>query len=192
MLKPLDTFWIIDPRPWTRYDKRSDAYRASDVIYRLRGLFKEAPSKKERVEINGAIRDVLELTRDEVTKNGVSVLTHFAEPSPIVQADRVQLQQVILNLIINAVEAMSSMREEARELLIYTEKEESNGALVAVRDSGPGLDLKSVDRLFEAFYTTKIRGVGTGLTVCRSIIEAGGCGPARMNLGAPPFSSLCL
>jgi C4-dicarboxylate-specific signal transduction histidine kinase len=151
-----------------------DAYRASDVIYRLRGLFKEAPSKKERVEINGAIRDVLELTRDEVTKNGVSVLTHFAEPSPIVQADRVQLQQVILNLIINAVEAMSSMREEARELLIYTEKEESNGALVAVRDSGPGLDLKSVDRLFEAFYTTKVRGVGTGLTVCRSIIEAHG------------------
>jgi signal transduction histidine kinase len=86
----------------------------------------------------------------------------------------VQLQQVILNLIINAVEAMSSMREEARELLIYTEKEESNGALVAVRDSGPGLDLKSVDRLFEAFYTTKVRGVGTGLTVCRSNIEAHG------------------
>ena len=151
-----------------------DAYRASDVIYRIRGLFKEAPPKKEPVEINGAIRDVLELTRDEVTKNGVSVLTHFAEPSPIVQADRVQLQQVILNLIINAVEAMSSVREEARELLICTEKEESNGALVAVRDSGPGLDLKSVDRLFEAFYTTKVRGVGTGLTVCRFIIEAHG------------------
>ena len=151
-----------------------DAYRTSDVVYRIRGLFKEAPSKKERVEINGAISDVLELTRDEVTKNGVSVLTHFAEPSPTVQADRAQLQQVILSLIINAVEAMSSMREEARELLICTEKEESNGALVAVRDSGPGLDLKSVDRLFEAFYTTKVRGVGIGLTVCRSIIEAHG------------------
>lgn len=158
-----------------------DAYRASDVIYRIRGLFKEAQPKKERVEINGAIRDVLELTRDELTKNGVSVLTHFAEPSPTVQADRVQLQQVILNMIINAVEAMSSMREEARELLICTEKEESNGALVAVRDSGPGLDLKSVDRLFEAFYSTKVRGVGIGLTVCRSIIEAHG---GRMWAGA--------
>ncbi len=151
-----------------------DAYRASDLIYRLRGLFEEAPPKKERVDINGAIRDVLELTRDEVTKNGVSVLTHFAEPSPTVQADRVQLQQVILSLIINAVEAMSSMREEARELLICTEKEEANGALVAVRDTAPGLDLKGVDRLFEAFYTTKVRGVGMGLTVCRSIIEAHG------------------
>jgi C4-dicarboxylate-specific signal transduction histidine kinase len=107
------------------------------------------------VEINGVIRDVLELTRGEVTKNGVSVRTQFAELSPVVQADRVQLHQVILNLIINAVEAMSSMREGARELLICTEKAESNSVLVAARDSGPGLNPRSVDRLFEAFYTTK-------------------------------------
>ncbi|SIN97404.1 Histidine kinase-, DNA gyrase B-, and HSP90-like ATPase [Bradyrhizobium erythrophlei] len=151
-----------------------DAYRASDVIYRIRGLLKEAPPKRERAEINAAIRDVLELTRGETTKNGVSVRTQFAEPSPVVQADRVQLQQVILNLIINAVEAMSSMREGARELLICTEKAESNRALVAVRDSGPGLDLKSVDRLFVAFYTTKVQGMGIGLAICRSIIEAHG------------------
>jgi C4-dicarboxylate-specific signal transduction histidine kinase len=151
-----------------------DAYRASDVIYRIRGLLKEPPPKRERAEINGAIRDVLELTRGEATKNGVSVRTQFAEPSPVVQADRVQLQQVILNLIINAVEAMSSMREGARELLICTEKAESNGALVAVRDSGPGLDLKNLDRLFEAFYTTKVQGMGIGLPICRSIIEAHG------------------
>jgi C4-dicarboxylate-specific signal transduction histidine kinase len=151
-----------------------DAYRASDVIYRIRGLLKEAPPKRERAEINAAIRDVLELTRGETTKNGVSVRTQFAEPSPVVQADRVQLQQVILNLIINAVEAMSSMREGARDLVICTEKAESNRALVAVRDSGPGLDLKSVDRLFEAFYTTKVQGMGIGLAICRSIIEAHG------------------
>ena len=152
----------------------TDAYRASDVIYRIRGLLKETPPRSERAEINGAIRDVLELTRREATKNGISVRTQFAEPSPIVQADRVQLQQVILNLIINSVEAMSSMREGARELLICTEEAESNGALVAVRDSGPGLDLKSADRLFEAFYTTKVQGMGIGLAICRSIIEAHG------------------
>ena len=151
-----------------------DAYRASDVIYRIRGLLKEAAPKKERAEINGAIRDVLELTRGEATKNGVLVRTQFAEPSPVVQADRVQLQQVILNLIINALEAMSGMREGARELLICTEKAVSNGALVAVRDSGPGLDPKSVDRLFEAFYTTKAQDRGIGLAICRSIIEAHG------------------
>jgi C4-dicarboxylate-specific signal transduction histidine kinase len=156
-----------------------DAYRASDVICRIRGFLKEAPPKRERAEINGAIRDVLELTRGETTKNGVSVRTQFAEPSPVVQADRVQLQQVILNLIINAVEAMSNMREGARELLICTEKAESNGALVAVRDSGPGLDLKGVDRLSEAFYTTKIQGIG--VAICRSIIEAHG---GRMWAGA--------
>jgi C4-dicarboxylate-specific signal transduction histidine kinase len=151
-----------------------DAFRASAVIDRIRGLFKETPPKWERVEINGVIRDVLELTLGEVTKNGVSVRTQFAEPSPVVQADRVQLQQVILNLIINAVEAMSRMREGARELLICTAKAESNSALVAVRDSGPGLNPKSVDHLFEAFYTTKVQGIGISLAICRSIIEAHG------------------
>ena len=151
-----------------------DAYRAGDVINRICGLFKKAPLKKERVEINGAIRDVLELTRGEATKNGVSVLTQFAEPSPAVQADRVQLQQVILNLIINAVEAMSSMREGARELLICTDKAESNGVLVAVRDSGPGLTPETLEHVFEASYTTKASGLGLGLWICRSIVEAHG------------------
>jgi signal transduction histidine kinase len=117
---------------------------------------------------------VLDLTRREATKSGVSVRTQFAEPSPAVQADRAQLQQVILNLIINAFEAMISMREGARELLICTERSDANGALVAVRDSGPGLDPETVDRLFEAFYTTKGQGMGIGLAICRSIIQAHG------------------
>jgi len=152
----------------------TEAYRASDVIYRIRGLFKETPPKRERAEINGAIRDALELTRGEATKNGVSVRTQFAGPSPVVQADRAQLQQVILNLIINALEAMISMREGARELLICTEKSDSNGALVSVRDSGPGLAPAALERVFDAFYTTKSSGLGMGLTICRSIIEAHG------------------
>jgi C4-dicarboxylate-specific signal transduction histidine kinase len=151
-----------------------DAYRASAVIDRIRRLFKETPPKKERVEINGAIRDVLELTSGDVARNRVSVLTQFAEPSPTVQADRVLLQQVILNLIINAVEAISSMREGSRELLISTETAESVSALVAVRDSGPGLAPESIDRLFEAFYTTKVESMGIGLPICRLIVEAHG------------------
>jgi C4-dicarboxylate-specific signal transduction histidine kinase len=151
-----------------------DAYRASGVIERIQRLFKETPPKKQRVKINGAIRDALELTRGEVAKSRVAVLTQFAQPSPTVQADRVLLQQVILNLIINAVEAMSSMREGSRELLICTEKAESNGALVAIRDSGPGLAPKSINRLFEAFYTTKVHGMGIGLSICRYIVEAHG------------------
>jgi signal transduction histidine kinase len=102
------------------------------------------------------------------------VLTQFAEPSPTFQADRALLQQVILNLIINAVEAMSTMREGSRELLICTEKAESNSALVAIRDSGPGLAPKIIDRLFEAFYTTKVHGMGIGLSVCRYLVEAHG------------------
>ena len=150
-----------------------DAYRSGAVIARIQGLFKETPLKKQRVEINGAIRDALELTRGEVEKSRVSVLTQFAEPSPIVQADRVLLQQVILNLIINAVEAMSSMREGSRELLICTEKAESNSALVAIRDSGPGLAPESIDRLFEP-YATKVQAMGIGLSICRYIIAAHG------------------
>ena len=151
-----------------------DAYRSSAVVERIQNLFKETPSKKQRVEINGAIRDALELTHGEVAKSRVSVLTQFAEPSPTVQADRVLLKQVILNLIINAIEAMSSMPEGSRELLICTEKAESNSALVAVRDSGPGLAPKSINHLFEAFYTTKLHGMGIGLSVCRYIVEAHG------------------
>ena len=112
------------------------------------------------------------MTRGEAVKNGVSVQTQLAEDLPLIQGDRVQLQQVILNLIINAVEAMSGVSEGPRELLIGTEKDASSGVLVAVQDSGPGLDPESFDRLFDAFYTTKPCGMGMGLSICRSIVEA--------------------
>ena len=100
--------------------------------------------------------------------------TQLADGLPLIEGDRVQLQQVILNLIVNAVEAMSGVAEAARELLISTGQAEPDGVLVAVRDSGPGLDPANLERLFDAFYTTKPSGMGMGLAICRSIIEAHG------------------
>jgi signal transduction histidine kinase len=110
-------------------------------------------------------------TRGEVMKNNVSVQTQLAESLPLIQGDRVQLQQVILNLIINAVQAMSGVSEGSRGLLIGTGKY-SGGVLVAVQDSGPGLKPESFEHLFDSFYTTKPGGMGMGLSICRSIVEA--------------------
>jgi signal transduction histidine kinase len=151
-----------------------DGERASDVIDRIRVLIKKAPPRKDSVEINEAIFEVIALTHGEVVKNGVSVQTQLAKGLPRIQGDRVQLQQVLLNLIINAVEAMSGVSEGPRELRIGTGPEASGGVLVTVQDSGPGLNPESVDRLFDAFYTTKPSGMGMGLSICRSIVEAHG------------------
>jgi C4-dicarboxylate-specific signal transduction histidine kinase len=148
--------------------------RAGDVIGRIRALVKKAPQRKDRLDINGAIREVIELTRDEAKKNRVSVRTHLAEDLPLIRGDRVQLQQVMLNLIVNAVQAMSGVSDGARELLISTGTAEADGVLVTVRDSGPGLPPSSAEHLFDAFYTTKADGMGMGLSICRSIIEAHG------------------
>ncbi len=151
-----------------------DGKRAIDVIGRIRSLIKKAPPRKDAFEINEAILEVVGLTHGEAVKNNVSVRTQLAEALPPIQGDRVQLQQVILNLIINAVEAMSSVSEGSRELVIGTNKDVSGGVLVTVRDSGPGPSLESLDRLFDAFYTTKPSGMGMGLSICRSIVEAHG------------------
>jgi len=151
-----------------------DCNRASAVMNRMRALIKKAPPRKDSLEINEAILEVIALTRGEVVKNGVSVQTQLAEGLPLMQGDRVQLQQVLLNLIINAVEAMSGVSAGSRELLISTGKAEPHGVLVAVRDSGPGLAPASLERPFEAFYTTKPSGLGMGLSICSSIIEAHG------------------
>jgi PAS domain S-box-containing protein len=148
--------------------------RASEVIGRMRALLKKAPLQEEDVDINDAILEVIALTRGEVTKNSISVRTQYAEGLPLIRGDRVQLQQVILNLIINAVEALSSVGEGPRELIISTGETESNGVLVAIRDSGPALTQASLERVFDAFYTTKPGGLGMGLSICRSIIEAHG------------------
>jgi C4-dicarboxylate-specific signal transduction histidine kinase len=151
-----------------------DSHRAGDVIDRMRDLIKKAPPQKDRVEINGAIREVIELTYSEAVKNGVSVQTQFAESLPLIQGDRVQLQQVMLNLITNAIQAMSGLAAGVRELRITTENTESEGVRLGVRDSGPGLSSENFQRLFEPFYTTKPEGMGIGLSICRSIIEAQG------------------
>jgi signal transduction histidine kinase len=147
--------------------------RAADVVVRIRAMFRKAPLRKDAVEINEAIREVVVLTHGEVLKNNVAVQTQLADDLPSIQGDRVQLQQVILNLIINAVEAMSSLREGSRELLIST-RNDASGLLVTVRDSGPGLSAESLERLFDPFYSTKAGGMGMGLSICRSIVEVHG------------------
>ena len=152
-----------------------DGNRASDVIHRIRTLInRNVPTRNDQLDINETILEVIALTRSEVLRNGVSLQTRLAKDLPLIQGDRVQLQQVMLNLVINAVEAMSGVSERSRELMIGSGKDASNGVLVTVRDSGPGLNPESLNHLFDAFYTTKPGGMGMGLSICRSIIEAHG------------------
>src|SRR3984893_7159912 len=152
----------------------ADATRAGEVIDRIRALIKRAPPRKDRLDVNGMILEIIEITRGEALKNGISVLTELADHLPVVEADRVQLQQVLLNLIVNALDAMAAANEGPRQLLISTGKVETSGVLVAVQDSGPGLEDTMLERVFESFYTTKPTGLGLGLSICRSIIEAHG------------------
>jgi C4-dicarboxylate-specific signal transduction histidine kinase len=151
-----------------------DGKRAGDVVGRIRDLVRNAPPRNDAVEINKAILEIIELTRGEITKKGVSVQTELAAGLPAVRADRVQLQQVMLNLIMNAAEAMSQNEDAHRELVISTGRSEPDGVLVAVADSGPGIPAASVPHIFDAFYTSKPGGLGMGLSICRSIIEAHG------------------
>src|SRR5262249_9190499 len=139
-----------------------------------RALLKKAPLRKERMDINEAILEVIALSRGEINKNGISVRTRLAEGLSRIEGDRVQLQQVILNLIVNAIEALSSVRGGPRELTISTAEGQPDGVHVAIRDSGPGMAPATLDRVFDAFYTTKSGGLGMGLSISRSIMEAHG------------------
>jgi PAS domain S-box-containing protein len=152
----------------------SNGRRAGDVIGRIRTLVTKTPPRKDRLDINDTIREVVALTGSELHRNGTSLQTQLADRLPLVPGDRIELQQVMLNLILNAAEAMSGSDEGSRELLISTEQDGANGVRIAVRDWGPGLKPESLDRLFDAFYTTKPGGMGMGLSICRSIIEAHG------------------
>jgi C4-dicarboxylate-specific signal transduction histidine kinase len=146
--------------------------RASEIIGRIRTLVAKAPWRKESFEINEAIREVIMPAQAEVRKNGISIAMALGEGLPLIEGDRVQLQQVMLNLINNAVQAMSTVEIDSRELVIFTGQTDRDGIVVAVRDSGPGLDPANFEHAFEAFYTTKPGGLGMGLSICRSIIEA--------------------
>jgi two-component system sensor kinase FixL len=148
--------------------------RAGEVIRRIRALVAKAPPLRDRLNINDAITEVIALIRGEIQRNRISLRTKLSTDVPLVLGDRIQLQQVILNLILNAVEAMSDVSPQPRELSVSSAKDGPNGALVSVRDSGTGLDGTVVDRLFEAFYTTKVHGMGIGLAVSRTIIQAHG------------------
>src|SRR3954469_15439118 len=151
-----------------------DTDRTSDVVDRIGSLIKKAPRRKEVVDLNTAILEVTALTRSEAAKTGVTVGTQLAGELPRIQCDRVQLQQVKLNLIVNAIQSMSDVEDGNRELQISTMSIEPEGVCVAVRDTGHGLRPESLPRLYEPFYTTKPDGMGMGLSICRSIIEAHG------------------
>ena len=150
------------------------ANRIVEIMWRTRALVHRVPPQRDEFEINEAIRDIVSLCQEKLVNNDVSVRMQFAQDLPLVRADKVQLQQTILNLITNAVEAMGGVGEGARELHISTSQTARGEIFVAVQDSGPGLDAHSSDHLFDAFYSTKPHGLGVGLSVCRAIIEAHG------------------
>ena len=172
--------WLAEQPPNIERASRSvervirDANRAGAVIGRVRALAKKSPPQKVRLDINEAIMDIVALTRREIKQNQIALRTQFSNEIPPVLADRIQLQQVILNLIMNAVDSMSAVGDGPRELFLSTAFDELNGVLLTVADSGLGLEPDKLEDIFNAFYTTKPEGMGMGLTVSRSIIEAHG------------------
>jgi C4-dicarboxylate-specific signal transduction histidine kinase len=148
-----------------------DGNRAGEVITRIRALLRKTDTEKARLDINQTIREVVMLTRNEAARKGVTLRLDLAADLPPVLGDRVQLQQVILNLVMNGVEAMASASSRPRELHIRSRRHESDKALIAVQDSGVGLDGQNLEKLFDAFYSTKPQGMGMGLAISRSIVE---------------------
>jgi signal transduction histidine kinase len=148
-----------------------DSLRASEVIKRIRALFRKTGLAKSRLSVNEFIQDVITFTSSELKQNRVSLLTELAPDLPVVIGDRVQLQQVMLNLILNGNEAMSSPEWETRELLLRSERTGPNWVLVTVEDTGIGLSSNDQERVFDAFFTGKEGGLGLGLSISRTIIE---------------------
>ncbi|MFT0173076.1 sensor histidine kinase [Paraburkholderia mimosarum] len=151
-----------------------DAERTAEVLNRIHGIVESNPPSRESLQINEVIGEVIALMRAQVAESGVSVRMQLADDLPTIEGDRIGLQQVMLNLVVNAVEAMSGLGDERRELIVNTRRDESGDILVCIRDSGPGLAPDHIDRIFQPFYTSKAGGMGMGLSICQSIMEAHG------------------
>jgi signal transduction histidine kinase len=169
--------WLANPTPNLEEARNAisrivrDGNRASDVIRRIRALVKKGDTEKTLLDINEVIQEVVSLTHSEIQKSGVVLKMNLAGGLPRIYGDRIQLQQVILNLVMNGIEAMNSVVDRPREMLIRSCEHESDQLLVAVRDSGIGIDRENLDQIFNTFYTTKSQGMGMGLAISRSIVE---------------------
>ena len=152
----------------------SDGARASAVISSIRGMLEKGSQEQVQLDVNDLIREVMTFVRADLKHHGITVRTELAEDLPRISAVRIQLQQVLLNLIANAVESMASIEDRARVLTVRSQKADGHGILVTVEDTGTGIDQTDVERVFEAFFSTKPEGMGMGLSICRSIIEAHG------------------
>jgi len=148
--------------------------RASEVIRRVRALANRTDIEKVSLDVNDVVREAIAPVQRELTSQRVSLQTELALTPPMILGDRVQLQQVIINLVMNGIEAMQSVTDRPRELVIRSHQDETHRVLVNVTDSGVGISAENADRLFNAFFTTKSSGMGMGLSICRSIIEAHG------------------
>ena len=172
--------WLAGDTPDLEAARRSiermirDGNRAGEVTGRIRAMIRKSKPQRDSLNINDAIMEVLALLQTEIRRNDISPYTELSNDLSLVWGDRVQLQQVILNLVMNAIEAMSGIGQTRRRLLVSSAKDGPNGVLVSIRDSGPGFGETAPDRLFEAFYTTKENGMGIGLAVSRTIIQAHG------------------
>jgi PAS domain S-box-containing protein len=149
----------------------AEGHRASEIIGRIRSLTKKAPPQMDWLDVNETIHEVIALARSEMQRNNIALETQLSEHVPVISADRIQLQQVILNLVMNGIEAMNTVTDRPREMVIRSSAQESGKVLVAVQDSGTGIDSQNLDKIFDTFYTTKPQGMGMGLAISRSIVE---------------------